>query len=376
MTEIMKTTPVWVLSRDTSPILLCLPFKKQVLIAIIANPGFDRTRRKRWKELMIEEIFHNFYRLEIPLPGNPLKSINSYVIKTSDRNLIIDTGMNRQECMNAMELGLKKLEVDLKKTDFFITHVHSDHLGLAPNLALITSKVYFSEEDAETMRSATLWDDYLNYARLSGFPENELRGMLHHHPGYRYRARGHLDFSLLKSGDTIQIGDYRFECIHTPGHTKGHMCLFDPSSRVLVAGDHILNDITPTIQLWSHDENPLREYLASLEKVFKLNVDRVLPGHRRIFGNCRARIRELKRHHQVRADEIISILEKGRRNAYQLASQMTWDIAYESWDQFPLAQKWFSTGEANAHLRYLEGKGKIRGEMQDQHIITFSLGTN
>ena len=325
---------------------------------------------------MIEEILGDLYKLEIPLPGNPLKSVNSYVIKTSDRNLIIDTGMNRRECMNAMELGLKKLGVNIKKTDFFITHLHADHLGLTPSIASVTSKIYFSEQDAQRVGSATLWDDLVNYARLSGFPENELRGILHHHPGYKYRPRGDMDFTLVKDGDTIHIGDYLFECVHTPGHTKGHMCLFDPNKKVLVAGDHILNDITPTIQLWAHDGNPLRKYLVSLEKVFKLNVDLVLPGHRRLFGNCKGRIRELKHHHRTRVDEVLSILQEGPKNAYQMASHMTWDIAYDSWDQFPLPQKWFSTGEANSHLRYLEEKGKIRGEMGDQDIIVFSLDTN
>lgn len=48
---------------------------------------------------MVEEIIKDIYRIEIPLPGNPLKSINSYVIK-GDRNLIIDTRMNRRDRKN------------------------------------------------------------------------------------------------------------------------------------------------------------------------------------------------------------------------------------------------------------------------------------
>ncbi len=44
---------------------------------------------------MIEDISPGLYKIELPLPKNPLKSINSYVIKGKDRNLIIDTGMNR-----------------------------------------------------------------------------------------------------------------------------------------------------------------------------------------------------------------------------------------------------------------------------------------
>jgi len=43
---------------------------------------------------------------------------------------VIDTGLNRKECLEAMETGLREIKVDLGKTDFFITHLHADHFGL------------------------------------------------------------------------------------------------------------------------------------------------------------------------------------------------------------------------------------------------------
>ena len=150
------------------------------------------------------------------------------------------------------------------------------------------------------------------------------------------------------------------------------MCLYEPNKKILIAGDHILNDITPNISSWSDKENPLNEYLASLDKVYKLDIELVLPGHRGIFRDCKGRIRELKYHHQMRAHEVLTILEKGGKSAFQVASQMTWDMTYDSWDLFPVSQKWFATGEAIAHLVYLEKKGVIRREMVEQKII-FSL---
>ena len=62
---------------------------------------------------MIEEIRPNLFRNEIPLPKNPLKYLNSYVVRAADRNLIIDTGLNRKECLDAMEAGLRELDIDL-----------------------------------------------------------------------------------------------------------------------------------------------------------------------------------------------------------------------------------------------------------------------
>ena len=324
---------------------------------------------------MAEEILKNLYKIEIPLPGSPLKALNSYVIRTPKRNLIIDTGWDREECRNAMEAGLRELGVELGKCDFFITHRHTDHLGLVSTLATETSKIYFNQPDADsTEESAVRWNDSFKYARMSGLPERELQTVLDGHPGYKYRTKGRLAFTILKESAPLNIGEYSFKCVETPGHTEGHMCLYEPSKKIFICGDHILNDITPNIQLWSDEWNPLKEYLISLDKVSEFDIDLLLPGHRKIFGDCKKRIVELKEHHRRRIDEILSILRNGSKNAFQVASEMSWDIAdvYDSFDLFPVAQKWFATGEAIAHLKYIEEKSIIRRKML-KHKIVYSL---
>jgi len=326
-------------------------------------------------ELMVEEILTNLYKIEIPLPKSPLKALNSYVIKNSERNLIIDTGWNQEECFNAMQAGLKELRVDLRKTDIFITHLHADHFGLISDLITDTSKIYFNQPDADRYKSGFRWGDFVNFARLNGVPENELQTIRQSHPGLKFRAKEGLAFHILREGDAISIGNYVFKCVETPGHTWGHMCLYEPNKKIFIAGDHILNDITPNIQLWSDEWDPLKEYLVSLDKVYELDIGLVLPGHRGIFRNCKKRIQELRHHHQKRLEEIISILEKGKKNAFQVASQMSWDIICDSWDLFPVSQKWFATGEAIAHLKYLEEKGIIQKEIRRQKIL-FSLDLN
>lgn len=324
---------------------------------------------------MIEEVLPNLFRIKIPLPGSPLKFLNSYVIRASEGNLIIDTGLNREECLKAMQTGLRELGVDLDKTDFFITHMHADHFGLVSKLVRDTSKIYLNRPDSEFIKAWKGWESMIHYARINGFSEDELRAALHSHPGYKYRPEWIPELSISKDGDTITIGDYLFKCVETPGHTRGHTCLYEPAKKVLVCGDHILNDITPNIQCWSEQWNPLKNYLASLDRVYELRVDLVLPGHRSLFRNYKERIQELKQHHQERADEILLILSKGSENAFQVASEMTWDINYESWGQFPVAQKWFATGEAIAHLRYLEERGMVFRETEEK-TITYSLSHN
>ncbi|MCL6612935.1 MAG: MBL fold metallo-hydrolase [Peptococcaceae bacterium] len=326
---------------------------------------------------MIEEILPNLYRMEIPLPDSPLKAVNSYVIKSPERNLIIDTGMNREECMDAMRRGLDHIGVDPGETDFFITHMHADHSGLVSALAGKESRIYCSGPDSvmigpEFSPENKWFKSVVDFALNNGFPENVLREAVKHHPGFKYSARGRLKFRSVKEGDTISIGDYVFKCVETPGHTPGHVCLYDPHKKILVSGDHILDDITPNISLWNDDRSPLREYFESLDKVGNLDIGLVLPGHRGLIKDCRGRIGELKSHHLKRAGEVLAIIGKTVRDAYQVASRMSWDLTYESWDQFPAPQKWFATGEALAHLKYLEEEQLIRRKTGDHKILFFN----
>jgi glyoxylase-like metal-dependent hydrolase (beta-lactamase superfamily II) len=308
---------------------------------------------------MCEEILPGLFRLKIPLPESPLKYLNSYVIKGPDRSLIIDTGLNRRECLEAMQDGLRTIGVDLAAADIFITHLHADHFGLVTKLATATSQIYFSRPEKELMDSWEGFGTMIEYAGQNGFPEDELQSALDKHPGAKYGSEWIPDMKLLEEGDGIDVGDYHFKCVATPGHTMGHICLYEPGKEILIAGDHILIDITPNIQCWSDTQNPLKHYLASLEKVYSLTVDLTLPGHRRLIGDHRARIEELKQHHADRLTEVLSILNRGALNAFQVASQMAWDIDSESWDHFPVAQKWFATGEAISHLRFLEEEGRL-----------------
>ena len=54
---------------------------------------------------MAERITEDLWRLEIPLVGNPLKNLNSYLL-TGERSLLIDTGFRQAPCQEAMEREL------------------------------------------------------------------------------------------------------------------------------------------------------------------------------------------------------------------------------------------------------------------------------
>ena len=324
---------------------------------------------------MIEEIQNNLYRLEVPLPNNPLKATNSYIFVSDDRNLIIDSGFNRQECLDAMQAGLAEINLDLSRTDFLSTHLHADHQGLFGELGQDGAKMYMGHEDAKRMEATTGWEEMMKYGALNGFPGAELRSAVFNHPGRKHSPDQAIDWIHLKEGDVISVGQFSLECVETPGHTWGHICLYDSDKKLLFAGDHILGDITPNIQVWAEDDDPLKSYMESLTKVGKLDIDLTLPGHRSFINDTPARIEALKVHHLKRCNEVLDILRKGEKHGYQTASEMSWDIRAKSWEDFPLMQKWFATGEAMAHLRFLDKKGLINARPKEDKTIMFSVSS-
>ncbi len=321
---------------------------------------------------MVEEIIPDLFRIEIPLPDTPLKYLNAYVIKAEPRSLIVDTGLNHDVCFDAFQSGLAEIGLDIKTADLFITHLHADHFGLVTRLADENTTVFFNRPDAEIIENWQGFEPMIAYAVKNGLAEDALRASLKKHPGRKFGSDWRPPLNILNDGQQMTVGRFRLTCVHTPGHTRGHMCLYEPAHQLLIAGDHILIDITPNIQCWSEDDDPLNNYLRSLDKVRAMEVSRVLPGHRRLFDNCRERIDELKAHHERRLEEVMGILaERSPLDAFQTAACMTWDIEAENWDAFPPAQKWFATGEAISHLRYLENKGRIFRKTEDP-VITYA----
>jgi len=317
----------------------------------------------------IEEVLPAIYRIEVPLSGNPLKSINSYLVKGKGRNLIVDTGMDTDECRSALLQALKLLKVDLKNSDFFISHLHVDHIGLVFQLASDRSTVFFNRPDLEFMKRVNFWDSAAKFLSMHGFPQKELREVLKKHPASHFKLEDAEIFTILGEGDTLKVGDYLFQCLETPGHTNGSMCLYEPQKKILLSGDHILGDITPNIPLnIDSTNNPLKNYMQSLEKIFAINVDLVLPGHRGIFVNCRQRIKELMSHHRQRKEEILAILRKKADSAYHIASQTSWDLT-ESWENSPVVQKWFAIIEILSHLKDMEEEGSVSSyQIKDKYF--------
>lgn len=325
---------------------------------------------------MYKELYPGIFLVEIPLRNNPLKALNCYVIK-GEESLIIDTGFDTEENRSLLFKALEELEIDPKKTRLFLTHLHSDHTGLAAYLGQEGIKVYMGEVDSDFLKESLYedsfhWVDIQELALAQGLKEDKLD--IQRHPGFRFRPKELPPMIKTKEGDCFKVGDYKLEVLDLPGHTPGLQALYDKEKGFLFSGDHLLDSITPNITFWGEEYgDSLGIYLKNLDKLRQMHIRQVFSSHRELPQDHLKRITELIGHHADRLSEIKIILEKlGPSTVRDVTKRMSWDIRAKDWNDFPSAQKWFAAGEAHAHLRHLRELGEIKQETREG-IFYFSL---
>ncbi len=168
----------------------------------------------------------------------------------------------------------------------------------------------------------------------------------------------------VAGGEALSVAGREWKVVHTPGHSPAHICLWAPEERILISGDHLLGAITPHIDFKRGDENPLGEFLTSLEKMEALEPALVLPGHGRPFEDGAARARVVARHHDRRLGSILQVV----RHEPHTAEEITEDIFGSTLLHF---QKRLALGEALAHIAYLRSQGDIERIVSDDGIIRY-----
>lgn len=320
-------------------------------------------------ERKTEQILPGIYRIPVPLTGNPLKELNSYVIAGGEGDsLLVDTGFHTRECREAILEALEELGISMEHTDILLTHMHTDHTGNAAELLCKGRRAYIGEIDQVILTRYNRLEGVTNNhwirrerLRRHGVPEAVLEEMYRKTPSRTMMDyEREMEYTPLKDGQTLVYGGYTLKAIHTPGHTPGHMCFEIMGTGAMILGDHVLFDISPNITDWVNVEDSLGDYLESLDKIGQYDVTIPMPGHRKT-GDFHERIAALKRHQERRLAEcrdIVASLEHA--TLYEIASRMKWKIRTDSWDTFPAGQKWFALGECLAHLDYLVRRGQIQ----------------
>ena len=313
---------------------------------------------------MPQEIIPNLYRLPVPLPGNPLKELNAYLIRGKDRCLLVDTGFRQEACRQALFTQLKQFGLGPGDVDVLLTHCHSDHSGLAPEAAGERGVIYVSATDRRALdvtgeERARRWEGLTARFAAEGFPPEMLAHMETTNPARSMVPEEGGHYESLADGQVLEAGGFTLRALLMPGHTPGQMCFWLEKEGLMLLGDHVLFDITPNITAWPDMSDALGAYLDSLDRIRAYAPVRALPGHRGP-GDLAERVDQLKEHHRRRLEEALkAVREHPGAGAYELAGHMTWKIRARNWAEFPVAQKWFAVGECMSHLDRLIVEGRI-----------------
>lgn len=269
------------------------------------------------------EIAPGVWGLSIPMRYSP-PHINVYLLEDDDGFVLVDTGHRGElsrtvwQTFFASVLGQKPIK------KIFLTHGHPDHSGESQWLHEQSgASVMSSRIEIDTIRN--LWrGSALNEIAVATFfaqwgtPQHEIPNALKMLQGFRANTCDmEMPIEFVEDGDVLTIGGRKWKVVFSWGHTPCNACLYCERDRILICGDQVLPEIYPNISIWwGAQENPLQEYLDSLNELAELKVNLALPSHGPIFSDFSDRIRKIRQFHERRIEKTLEICEEPH-NAYE-----------------------------------------------------------
>jgi glyoxylase-like metal-dependent hydrolase (beta-lactamase superfamily II) len=303
------------------------------------------------------EVFPGVLRITLPLPFE-LSAVNVHLVRLESTGyMLIDCGMDTDESFAALEGALEAAGIGWGAIrQILLTHMHPDHIGLAPKLIGLTSaKVFMHYADVRHLQIVTRPErraEWIGRAFAeSGVPKPLRDEMEAHFVSIRRNFHALNPDVLLEGGEEIPTAIGKLRVIWTPGHSPGHVCLYSAKHRLLFSGDQMLPKITPNIS-WMGEHDALADFLESLERLKNIDVDMILPSHGEPFSGHREWIDKTILHHFERCDEIRALLGE-RRSAHSLVVDLWRKKLSPINHQFALL-------EVLAHLEFMRRRGEIR----------------
>lgn len=193
-------------------------------------------------------------KIEVTVKQGHITNCYIFADEKSKEAMIIDPGAETQEIIEM----IKVLNVNVKY--IVLTHCHGDHVSGAGNIKNnVGGKILIHRLDSEGLKNGMI-----NLAYFIGLDKIEIEAD-----------------SRLDDNDLIHIGDIKFRIIHTPGHTKGSICLYSEKERLLFSGDTLFKGT------WGRTDLPTSNFVDIINsitnKLIVLPDDTIVyPGHGRI----------------------------------------------------------------------------------------------
>lgn len=299
----------------------------------------------------LTEVAEAVFELRLPIPFED-GLVNVFLFADGSEADLLDCGMNSDESVAAImealaHIGAKRLR------RLVVTHIHPDHYGAAGTFAgegladLYIHRLEVPLVHPRYVELEHLVKEVRTYLLVNGVPEDDAELLSNSQRALSQVVKTAEPSVQLDGAELLQLGRRELRVEWTPGHSPGHICLYDKKAKLLFAGDHMLPDLSPNIGLHPQSTpDPLHEYLDGLRRLAAYEPELILPGHGRPFTDAPARVKVLEAHHRRRLDQIVEIVGRG--------SKTGWEVALELWGpREHFYERRLALQEALAHLQAL-----------------------
>ncbi len=312
------------------------------------------------------------WRITTPLPFRP-REVHAYLVRLDARRwMLVDGGIGTEDAWRALEAGVREAAGGWDGVCLHVlTHMHMDHVGLAARaLAAAPAPLAMGALDAERMASAAADREgeaayRAALLRGAGAPDEMVNAVEAAQQGAQALAPPvAADLRLHGEGGELE-GAPGWRWVWTPGHTAGHVSLFRPADRVLVAGDAVLPRITPTLGVNRQRADPVGDYVAALDRLDALAPATILPGHGDPTGP--ERIGELRDAAEAESATVAECLRAGPAT--------TWEVVDRRYPGRELATstRMLALRETRAHLDRLAASGRAHLRTRADGADLFTL---
>jgi glyoxylase-like metal-dependent hydrolase (beta-lactamase superfamily II) len=308
-------------------------------------------------ELNLSEMAAGVFELRLPIPFED-GLVNVFLFTDGDELDLLDCGMNSEESVDAIHSAVKALGAKSIRR-LVVTHIHPDHYGAAGVFAgdggadLYLHRLEVPLVTPRYIELDQLVKEVHRYLLVNGVPPDEAEVLSNSQRALSQVVTPAEPAVQLDGAETLTMGRRRLRVEWTPGHSPGHICLYDSKEKLLFAGDHMLPELSPNIGLHPQSTpDPLHEYLEGLSRLAGYQPNTVLPAHGRPFRDAPGRVASLATHHQRRLDQIMEIVSGEEQSA--------WQVALELWGRREnLYEKRLALQEGLAHLQALAVDGRL-----------------